>query len=231
MDQTDLDERAELSLARANLYKLLAEAYRRPPGMEFLETLRDWAASLVTQTEYLDSLSPEMKDSLVEIDRFFQESRADPPVEELSVEFTRLFRGVKQATSPPPPYESVYREGAAHVYGSATVAVRQEYSRYGLEPVAELGGEPPDHISFELEFMHCLCRRAADSWQRGDEEESERLLLAQKEFLESHLMAWVPKLCEVVRREETLGLYRGLAGLTESWVAFDCRQHLKDCAG
>ncbi len=70
------------------------------------------------------------------------------PLEDLQVEYTRLF-----ITAHPslycPPYESYYREGS--VYGNASVEVREIYEKSGLEYSFE--GEPPDHISVELEFL------------------------------------------------------------------------------
>ena len=69
-------------------------------------------------------------------------------LETLQTEYTRLF----VSTFPTlicPPYESYYREGL--VYGNASVEVAEIYERYGLKYAYE--GEPPDHISVELEFL------------------------------------------------------------------------------
>ncbi len=69
-------------------------------------------------------------------------------LEELQTEYTRLFI-TDHPTLTCPPYESYYREGS--VYGNASVEVREIYESHGLEYNFE--GEPPDHISVELEFI------------------------------------------------------------------------------
>jgi len=69
-------------------------------------------------------------------------------LEELQTEYTRLFI-TDHPTLTCPPYESYYREGS--VYGNASVEVREIYESHGLEYSFE--GEPPDHISVELEFI------------------------------------------------------------------------------
>ncbi len=70
------------------------------------------------------------------------------PLEDVQTEYTKLF-----VTDHPrlhcPPYESYYREGT--VYGNSSVEVRELYEKFGLEYSFE--GEPPDHISVELEFL------------------------------------------------------------------------------
>lgn len=69
-------------------------------------------------------------------------------MEELQTEYTRLFVN-SYPTLLCPPYESFYREGV--VYGNASREVEESYRRQGLTYVYQ--GEPPDHISVELDFL------------------------------------------------------------------------------
>lgn len=69
-------------------------------------------------------------------------------LEELQTEYTRLFV-TDFPTLTCPPYESYYREGS--LYGSASIEVEDIYRGHGLEYSFE--GEPPDHISVELEYL------------------------------------------------------------------------------
>ncbi len=70
------------------------------------------------------------------------------PLEEVQAEYTRMF-----ISSYPrllcPPYESYYREGI--VYGNSSTATGEWYRKQGLDFTLE--GEPPDHLSVELEFL------------------------------------------------------------------------------
>ncbi len=64
--------------------------------------------------------------------------------------------------------------------------------------------------------------------QATDGEEALRLLLAEREFLREHLLTWLPGFCSQIREHDRLGLFRGLADLTEGWVSFDYQQHLPE---
>jgi nitrate reductase assembly molybdenum cofactor insertion protein NarJ len=66
----------------------------------------------------------------------------------LQTEYTRLFVN-SYPTLLCPPYESFYREGM--LYGNAVSEVMAIYRQKGLAYVYQ--GEPPDHISVELDFL------------------------------------------------------------------------------
>ncbi len=220
----------ELARSRARLYQLLSSVYIKPPGADFLKSLSGWVASLDRSGGPTQFLSRQMRYSLEELDGFFKkidEGFWAESVEAISVEFTRLFRGVKRQYSPPPPYESLYREDSGRVFGDLTFAVHREYRRFGLDLVDELNSEPPDHISFELDFMRLLCHQEAEAWAKDNQDEALRLQLAEREFLSQHLMTWLTELCDQIRKHDRLGLFRALADLTEGWINFDYQQHLQ----
>ena len=77
------------------------------------------------------------------------------PLEEIQAEYTRMFISAYPQLLCP-PYESYYREGI--VYGNSSVAAREWYRRHGLD--FSLEGEPPDHLSVELEFLAIMEDRA-----------------------------------------------------------------------
>ncbi len=70
------------------------------------------------------------------------------PLEEVQAEYTRMFISAYPKLLCP-PYESYYREGL--VYGNSSVATGEWYRKQGLDFTFE--GEPPDHLSVELEFL------------------------------------------------------------------------------
>ena len=227
---TQIVKSSELARARAKLYQLLAAVYMKPPDADFLKLLGGWVSSSVGTEGASHLLSEPMRQSLTMLDSFFKEKREsswEELEEAISAEFTKLFRGVKRSYSPLPPYESLYRDESRRVFDDTTVDVLREYRRYGLELTNSLRGEPPDHISFELEFMHLLCRQEAEAWDNDDDDEALRLLQAESEFMTEHLMTWLPKFCGEVRKHDRLGLFRCLADLTEGWLSFDYRQHLQ----
>ncbi len=219
----------ELARSRARLYQLLSSVYIKPPSADFLKSLAGWVASLDRSEGPTQFLSPQMRHSLDELDGFFKKIDEDSWAESaraISVEFTRLFRGVKRQYSPPSPYESLYREDSGRVFGDPTFAVHCEYRRFGLDLVDEFSSEPPDHISFELDFMRLLCHQEDEAWGRDNQDEAFQLQLVEREFLSQHLMTWLTELCDQIRKHDRLGLFRALADLTEGWVDFDYQRHL-----
>ncbi len=220
-----------LAEARAKLYQLLAAVYLKSPDEDFLKLLAVWVSSSVRNEDASQLLSERMKHSLAMLDSYFKEKQQDSwneLVEALSVEFTRLFRGVKAEYSPLPPYESIYRSKEGRVFDELSMEVKREYRQFGLDLASELHGEPPDHISFELEFMSFLCNREVEAWDKDSEDEALGFARAQKDFLAEHLLTWLPGFSDKIREYDRLGLFRGLADLTESWVIFDYQEHLQE---
>ncbi len=234
---TQTIEPSELAKARARLYKLLAEVYMRPPDLEFLELLEEWVVLQIAAKDSFQLLSEQVRHGLTTLDNFFGGRMGSNGWNTLgknvslekavSVEFTKLFRGVSPRYSPPPPYESVYLEEGGRTFGELSTQLQREYRHFGLNSTNRLQGEPPDHLSFEFEFMHTLCNREAEVWDSGDEDEAHTLLLAEKQFLNTHLMNWLPKLCEKIREFERLGLFAGIADITEGWIVFDYTENLQ----
>jgi TorA maturation chaperone TorD len=141
---------------------------------------------------------------------------AEVDAELLGVEFTELLRGIRQ-TSPPPPYESLYREGI--IQGEATQRVMEAYRAFGVHP--EGTGEPADHISLELDFMRHLVTLEGGAESAG---ELRRILRAEDEFLGEHLCRWVAALRERIEAQDGTGFYSSVASFTSGWVVDDRRR-------
>lgn len=221
--------RSELAQARAKLYQLLGSLYFKPHKPEVLESLAEWVSTQIMSQDSFGTFSPEIRQGLTRLDSFFETRRGkswQELGETVSVEFTRLFRGVKKEYSPPPPYESVYGEEAGRVFGELTMEVYRQYRHFGFNLVDELKNEPPDHLSFELEFMYLMCYQEAEAWQENDEPRAFRLRQVQQEFCQKHLLSWLPKLGERISQFDRLGFFHGLTELTLGWVTFDYQQNL-----
>jgi TorA maturation chaperone TorD len=64
--------------------------------------------------------------------------------------------------------------------------------------------EPDDHIALELEFMAWLCNQSETA--------------AQQQFLNNHILKWVPLFCSDVAKGADTSFYRIVAELTGAWV-------------
>ena len=127
---------------------------------------------------------------------------AQPTLDALSVEHTRLFVGPGE--HPCPPYESVYRDVEPDqeygpVKGQSTDAVRRWYLEYGLA-TDESWSDLADHVSVELEFAGYLAAI--------DEDE------ALEQFKNEHLREWLPEFLDRVESATREPFYAVLAAAT-----------------
>lgn len=91
-----------------------------------------------------------------------------------------------------------------------------EYFGYGLE---EKFAWSPDHLSIELEFMHFLCFREAQSLSDGGDALS--FQLAQRDFAERHLCNWVSDLAYRAAQNSADSLYPRLLAALSQYVVKD----------
>ena len=73
--------------------------------------------------------------------------------------------------------------------------------------------------SIELAFMSFLCMREIEAQQAGEEWESYRL--ARAEFLEHHVLRWVPAWLERMQERAAHPYFRGAARLAREAIAQD----------
>ncbi len=143
---------------------------------------------------------------------------AEPPTDDLSpllsdlqVGYTELFIS-KHGGVPAPPYGSVYLEEAGQLMGQTTLCVRQAYEGEGLSH--EEGGEPPDLISTELEFLYYLVGKEIAALSEDDLSMAHTCRQKQVDFCHTLLQPWVKQFCQrVLQVEGSVPLYRWSAGM------------------
>jgi len=128
-------------------------------------------------------------------------------LDELEVEYSRLFLGPGLAIVP--PYESVMLDGEPDsrfgpLWGPSTLAVRQAYR--DAEFIELPGSEPPDYLPTELEFMGMLASEACAIPNEGPRQLMEK-------FAAQHLGRWAPKVAEAVLTNSDHPVYRSVAKL------------------
>lgn len=140
--------------------------------------------------------------------------------ERLAVEHTRLFRGVREGYGPPPPYESLWREG--QLMGETTIAVAKAYLEAGYRHDEQWG--PLDHLAEEMRFMAALCHAEDEAWGAGQVDEAKWSRECQLRFLDDHLLAWLPAYCQALAEQAQEPLYQALARVTAEVLAQDAQQ-------
>ena len=209
------DRPAEAQAARAELYGLLSGAFARE----------------VSQDAWLRLCSEEARASFAELAAacgvgedagFFLQSLMPPreyapgaAVEDLAVDYARLFIGPGPGLAP--PYESVYTSPERRFYGQAlgdvTAFMRTEGIRVGDEFHA-----PADHIAVELAIMQHLARESADQLAAGG---APAALAKRLKFLERHLCRWVPQWVVDVRAGAVTAFYREAASVLDEYLQRD----------
>ena len=177
-------------LARADLCRFLAACYYEP-GPEFVE--EQLFDSMCAAAERLD---PELAERARRLGKAF----SDDYLDDLLVDYTRLFLGPVHALAQ--PYGCVWTNGETPVLPM--------YAEAGFE-IDESFRDLPDHITAELEFLYVLI------YQGGPEN-------LRKRFLQEQLGPWVRPFTQAVQAGAATAFYRELAALTERMVAQEaCR--------
>lgn len=205
MKKTLTADLKEFLASRSASYAFLSRAFQQEPTDEMLKTLVDTvqarpasdanAGDDVLQT-YLHGLKG-------------QDLKA--VANELATEFAGLF--LNTGKNPIYPFESVYTSAEHLMMQRAYDEVLKEYRHAGVNRASDFK-EPEDHIALELEFMAILGRKTLESLESDDWATGLASLEKQSNFVNKHLLAWVPRFCQDVERVAQSGFYKGIALIT-----------------
>jgi TorA maturation chaperone TorD len=194
--------------ARADLCRLLAACYYEP-GAELAE--EKVFASMAVAAAQVD---PDLAAGARRLGDAFHAT----DLQALLVDYTRLFIGPVAALAR--PYGSVWLGSADALMQDSTMAALQLYAEGGFG-MDEGFREVPDHVAAELEFLYLLLFREAEARLNGDVEALAGIGDLRRRFLGEHLGRWVGAFAAAVRAGAQTEFYRGLAELTERFVALE----------
>lgn len=204
-------DRAQIARQRGEAYWLLAKLFADPLDAA---TLGRTASLVVAEPAGDKSLADELLAVLRETpDR-------ERLAERLAVEHARLFRGIRDNYGPPPPYESLWREG--QLMGDSTVRVATRYLEAGYQPEGRFA--PCDHLVEELQFMASLCNAEHEAQRAGRTQDARSAQQQQQQFLDEHLTLWVREYCRSIAEQSQEPLYQSLARMTSTVVEQDMLQ-------
>jgi DMSO reductase family type II enzyme chaperone len=95
------------------------------------------------------------------------------------------------------------------------------YSNFGLQ-VDSKGNELEDTLTAELDFMQFLALKQAQAHLEGMSADAYKL--AQKDFLERHLCAWLPLVRREIAEKVTTPFFVTLAEFAESFALANLRE-------
>ncbi len=109
------------------------------------------------------------------------------------------------------PFESVFLDDSGLLGGAATERVHAHYQNAGFASAPS--ATSADHIGEELRFLAFLCGAEADAWEDGLAPTARAMQQRQRDWIERHLLRWLPPLLLAVRRQQH-PFYQALAELT-----------------
>ena len=213
IDESTTSQILEIIESRASTYNFLSLVYRQEMTL----------ASIRGLVEQLSGPAEEVAES--EGHRMLQAFLAEVDGSDLEGVRTRLaceYAALFLNVSPNPvfPFESVYTSPERLLMQKARDEVLAEYRKEGLDRAVDFR-EPEDHIAIELEFMGYLCQKTAEALEGGDAEAALASLEKQREFLDRHLLVWVPNFCLSLLAAARSDFYRAVARITEEHLAHE----------
>jgi TorA maturation chaperone TorD len=179
---------------------LLSSMYLCKPS---LTAINNWKTALSADDSiYLQA----MKEAIMEIN-----TESKDELEELLWDYTRLFIGPYKL--PCPPWESVYTSPKRLMMQDAADQVLQLYREVGLS--LKTPYVMPDHIGTELNFLALLLQKSNSAT-----DDSEKLLRITDNFLNDHILKWVPDFTRDMENAAETRFYKSLADVTGSLVDF-----------
>ena len=217
-----LQEAIDSAMARASLYRFLAQAYEDPTEegwtrmaasdcLQILEaaflTLAATAPAVAaTADAFLSQLRPEAFESFHAsyLAAFGHAARGRCPLNEIE-------------------YGDIKADPLFQPHRLADLAAF--YHAFGLEVAAD-AGERQDHICLELEFMCVLAAKEAYALEHQlDTQDLSLCRDAQKQFLREHLGRWTPAFARRLARMAGDTALGALANLTCAFVEAECARY------
>jgi TorA-specific chaperone len=163
-------------------------AYSEGEGAELLEHLAD--------TVELSSAVSMIKNSLAKLSVY------QHPELELAADFCQQFLSDSKVGAP--PYASVYLSANKLMFQEPHEKMRALLVSQGLQ-VDPNFNEPADHLAIQLDYLGNLILREAPAQQQAD-------------FINQHLLAWLPQWLDALRKVSKGGLYQGFAELLVGYL-------------
>lgn len=212
-DEEMTEELIALIEQRAATYGMIARLYRSEVDQALLDKMHGMLFPAATGDENVDC-------GYRLIATYLSNLWSDS-VTELSVDFSHCFIGHGiDAFSAAYPFESVYTSEKRLLMQDVRDEVLAIFRSAGLDKKSTWK-EGEDHISLELEFEQVLSARTVEALRAGDKDKAYALLATQKNFLEDHLLSWVPLFTQDLKRFAKTDLYQGLGYLTEGFLDTD----------
>lgn len=218
-----MQELNEYLKVRKDLYLFLAKAFYKEADGKYLDDAKKRAPVFMAVSDLFRNDG--LKAGCEILNGFFAEiERIDKAklTEELACEFANLFLGIRGALGEPSVAlsESVYLSSRKIAMQEERDAVVRFYDRCGKH-TDDSFHEPEDHISSELAFLSVMSSDAAACIEGGEEDNAEKAMRDQLEFIDQHIGRWVGLVEKGMTASAKSGFYNGIAKVVHGFVISD----------
>ena len=192
-------------VAQADLCRLLSACYYEPGPELVEEKLFDSLLIAATQVD----------PALGALALLLKESFEDDSIDELLVDYSKLFLGPGHTLAP--PYESAWRNKNSDDPVDSVQALIELYDDGGFAIDPDFR-DLPDHVAVELEFLYTLIFQQAAAMRSGDRNAQEHAKAIQSSLQTRHINIWLDNFIDSVRENAERPFYRNLATLTMGFL-------------
>lgn len=195
-----------------SLYRFLAGIFNTLPDRDFIQKLTaaipriELLSAPLTKAnrnagKYFSAMVSDLKEmSLAGPEEFYLA---------FGVDRTKLTGGVHKDYGPPPPYESVYRDGNI-LMGPSTKKVWEAYQSSGIYHSWQEAEQAPDYLGLELEYVAALYEAESKA---TDQQDAARIQEMRSRFFKEHLQKWVPDYLKQVEKHGETKFFQDLSKL------------------
>jgi TorA maturation chaperone TorD len=223
-DTVELQDFIAIMRGRAAFYEFFSLAYRKPADEEFLGLIKQFLPHFQALAEEVDIADIKAgAEGLAKFVEKVDKAESCEDKEELLTLINRCYTSLfylglnSVATA-----ESVYLSPERLVKQEPWEAVIKFYyeHKFGMPSSFK---ETEDHVSMETLFMYFLAENTARELENGDEEKAESFITAQKNFLNDHILRWIPAFCELVlqRKNDNMVFVDSATMLLRGFLAYD----------
>lgn len=204
---------ADLTKQRANIYKFLSTLYRDEISEDLVTKLTDKEFVAKLKDFSKGCKFSDLGKGLSKMAKYLARGKLNH-YKDLSYEYADIF--LNAGENPALPYESVHATGEPVVMQKSVFDVRAAYRNAGVHKSDDYK-DLDDYIAVELEFVRHLL-------EKGD-------IAAAADFLNNHLMNWIPEFHAALYGAAVLDFYKGLSAFTLSFLFHDLYPENQDYQG
>lgn len=212
LSREDREKLAKRARNRGELYEILSLLFQEAPSQDLLALYRHSAFVAIVNQFFPD-----------EIKAFWERfANSKTPLEHLQArlrfEYHNLF--LLPTSQRVATHESAYFfDSTQPDNGRKRVEeIQRFYKRIGMTPMAKFK-DNPDHLSQIFHFMSVLCDREAEQIEKSNGDQLLALCRVEEEFVQRHLVAWIPQFCERLLRSTRYLFFRNIAELLQLFIS------------